>query len=64
MKGLIRFWQAQLKEHRWSMDETTREMIRETINVLRSTVRERVKPQVIREAEAVSDRYQHPGGKA
>lgn len=35
MKALIKYWQSKLRWHQWFMSDTDREMIRETIRVLK-----------------------------
>lgn len=39
-KALIVFWRSQLDDNHWSMSKTTRQMIAETLRVLRKVDRD------------------------
>ncbi len=55
MRSLIRFWTATIDKNRWLMDSTTREMIQETIRVLKVINKDNNTPQVQKELREIQD---------
>ncbi|MBI2869396.1 MAG: hypothetical protein HYX96_06190 [Chloroflexi bacterium] len=53
MRGLIRFWQGTLDGKKWLMDPTTREMIMETLRVLKALDKAARMTEVDRQIEAI-----------
>lgn len=53
VRGLIRFWQGTLDGKKWLMDPTTREMIMETLRVLKALDKAARMTEVDRQIEAI-----------